>query len=79
MNTVFSEMSDENTWLHNAGIFVLKGWERTPESDNKGLWSAKMECFIKIYEIKGICKQDHLKSWDYTAVEEVLSGFVWYF
>lgn len=53
MNTVFSEMSDENTWLHNAGIFVLKGWERTPKSDNKGLWSAKMECFIKIYRNKG--------------------------
>lgn len=54
MNIVFSEMSDENTWLNNAGIFVLKGWERTPESDNKGLWSTKMECFIKIYRNKGI-------------------------
>lgn len=37
MNTVFSEMSDENRQLNNVGFFVLKGWERTHKSDNKGL------------------------------------------
>lgn len=54
MNIVFSEMLDENIWLNNVGIFVLKGWERIFEFDNKGLWFIKMECFIKIYRNKGI-------------------------